>query len=70
MPIVMDLDFGEDGDAGDRGTVSKQSTRGHNVYPGSVPWRENPTPACLLLITAESEVTGVCRCSSMEVCMR
>ena len=48
MPIVMDLGFGEDGDAGDRGTVSKKATRGHKVYPGSGPRRENPTPACLL----------------------
>ena len=58
MPIVMDLGFGEDGDAGDRGTVSKQATRGRKVYPGSGPRRENPTPACLLLITAEPKVTG------------
>ena len=54
----MDLGFGEDGDAGDRGTVSKQATRGHKVYPGSGPRRENPTPACLLLITTEPKVTG------------
>ena len=57
----MDLGFGEDGDAGDRETVSKQATRGHEVYPGSGPRRENPTPACLLLITAEPKVTGVRR---------
>src|SRR3954466_13556173 len=63
MPIVMDLGFGEDGDAGDRETVSKQATRGHEVYPGSDPRRENPTPACLLLITAEPKVTGVRRCN-------
>ena len=54
----MDLSFGEDGDAGDRGTVSKQETRGHEVYPGSGPRRENPTHACLLLITADPKVTG------------
>lgn len=48
MPIVMDLGFGEDGDAGDRGTVNRQATRGHEIYPGSGPRRENPTPACLL----------------------
>src|SRR3954471_4474001 len=59
MPIVMDLGFGEDGDAGDRGTVSKQATRGHEVYPGSGPRRENPTPAFLLLITAKPVITGV-----------
>src|SRR3954469_17263001 len=63
MPIVMNLGFGEDGDAGDRGTVSKQATREHEVYPGSGPQRENPTPACLLLITVEPEVTGVRRCN-------
>ena len=44
----MDLGFEEDGDAGDREMVSKQATRGHKVYLGSGPRRENPTPACLL----------------------
>src|SRR4051812_47633316 len=63
MPIVMSLGFGEDGDAGDRRTVSKQATRGHEVYPGSGPQRENPTPACLLLITTEPKITGVRRCN-------
>src|SRR3954470_21230544 len=58
MPIVMDLGFGEDGDAGDRGMVNRQATRGHEIYPGSGPRRENPTPACLLLITAEPKVQG------------
>src|SRR3954471_19360579 len=58
MPIVMDLGFGEDGDAGDRGTVNRQATRGHEIYPGSGPRRENPTPACLLLITEEPKITG------------
>ena len=48
MPIVMDLGFGEDGDARDRGTVNRQATRGHEIYPGSGPRRENPTSACLL----------------------
>ena len=48
MPIVMDLGFGEAGDAGDRGTVNRQATRGHEIYLGSGPRRENPTPACLL----------------------
>ena len=46
----MDLGFGEDGDAGDRGTVNRQATRGHEIYLGSGPRRENPTPACLFLI--------------------
>src|SRR3954462_15084218 len=69
MPIVMRLGFGEDGDAGDRGTVSKQATRRHEVYPGSGPRRENPTPACLLLITAEPEVTGVRRCNLAWRCV-
>ena len=27
MPIVIDLGFGEDGDAGDHGTVNKQAIR-------------------------------------------
>src|SRR4051812_44024161 len=72
MPIVMDLGFGEDGDTGDRGTVSKQATRGHEVYPGSGPRRENPTLVCLLLITTEPVITGVrrwawrCVCESMR----
>src|SRR3954462_7555383 len=70
MPIVMDLGFGEDGDAGDRGTVNRQATRGHKVYPGLGPRRENPTPACLLLITAEPKVQGCADASGVEVCMR
>jgi hypothetical protein len=53
MPIVMSLGFGEDGGAGDRGTINRQATRGHEIYPGLGPRRENPTPAYLLLITAE-----------------
>src|SRR4051812_116162 len=69
MPIVMDLVFGEDGDAGDRGTVIEQATRGHKVYLGSCPRRENPTPACLLLITAEPKVTGVRRCNLAWRCV-
>src|SRR3954468_23354896 len=69
MPFVMSLCFGEDGDAGDRGTVSKQATRGHEVYPGSGPRRENPTPACLLLITAETVITGVHRCDLAWRCV-
>src|SRR3954465_1922406 len=69
MPIVMDLGFGEDGDAGDRGTVKKQATQGHEVYPGSGPRRENPTPVCLLLITAESKITGVRRCNLAWRCV-
>ena len=70
MPIVMDLGFGEDGDAGDRGTVNRQATRGHEIYPGSGPRRENPTPACLLLITAEPKVTGAQIRSGVEVRVR
>src|SRR3954464_10769738 len=69
MPIVMDLGFGEGGDAGDRGTVSKQATRGHEVYPGSGPRRENPTLACLLLITTEPVITGVRRCNLAWRCV-
>ena len=69
MPIVMDLGFGEDGDAGDRGTVNRQATRGHEIYPGSGPRRENPTPACLLLITAEPKVTGARRCNLAWRCV-
>ena len=70
MPIAMDLGFGEDGDAGDRGTVNRQATRGHEIYPGSGPRRENPTPACLLLITAEPKVTGFADSIWREVRMR
>ena len=66
----MDLGFGEDGDAGDRGTVNRQATRGHEIYPGSGPRRENPTPACLLLITAEPKVTGCTDSIWREVRMR
>ena len=66
----MDLGFGEDGDAGDRGTVNRQATRGHEIYPGSGPRRENPTPACLLLITTELVIRGAQMQSSVEVCMR
>src|SRR3954464_11823932 len=69
MPIVMALGFGEGGDAGDRGTVNRQATRGHEIYPGSGPRRENPTPACLLLITAEPEVTRVRRCNLAWKCV-
>src|SRR3954465_3298913 len=69
MPIVMDLGFGEDGDAGDRGTVNRQATRGHEIYPGSGPRRENPTPACLLLITAEPKVIGARRCNLAWRCV-
>src|SRR3954469_9992884 len=69
MPIVTSLGFGEGGDAGDRETVSKQATRGHEVYSGSGPQRENPTPACLLLITAEPKVTGVRRCNLAWRCV-
>src|SRR4051812_30971337 len=39
------------------------------VYPGSVPRRENPTPACLLLIMAEPKVTGVHRCNLVWRCV-
>src|SRR3954469_26015336 len=69
MIIVMDLGFGEDGDAGDRETVSKQATRGDEVYPGLGPRRENPTPACLLLITAEPKVTGMHICNLAWRCV-
>src|SRR3954469_10406108 len=69
MPIVMSLGFGEDGDAGYRGTISKQATRGHEVYPGSGPRRKNPTPACLLLITVEPKSTGVRRCNLAWRCV-
>src|SRR3954462_10609995 len=69
MPIVMDLGFGEDGDAGDRGMVNRQATRGHEIYPGLGPRRENPTPACLLLITVEPKVTGVHRCNLAWWCV-
>src|SRR4051812_33160811 len=68
MPIVMDFGFGEDGDAGDRGTVNRQATRGHKIYPGSGPRRENTTP-CLLLITAKPKVTGVRRCNMAWRCV-
>src|SRR4051812_22790779 len=63
MSIVMSLGFGEGGDAGDRGTVSKQATRGHEVYPGSGPRRENPTLACLLLITTKPKSIGFRKCN-------
>src|SRR4051812_44599048 len=69
MPIVMSLGFGEDGGAGDRGTVNRQATRGHEIYPGSGPWRENPTLACLLLVMAEPESTGVRRCNLVWRCV-
>jgi hypothetical protein len=66
----MSLGFVEDGGAGDRGMVNRQATRGHEIYPGSGPRRENPTPACLLLITAESKVTGCADLIWREVRMR
>src|SRR3954466_8283097 len=69
MPIVMSLGFGEDGGAGDLRTVNREATRGHEIYPGSGPRRENPTPACLLLITAEPKVTGACRCNLAWRCV-
>ena len=67
----MDLGFGEDGDAGDRGTVNRQATRGHEIYPGSGPRRENPTPACLLFDYGGTEgYRGAQMQSGVEVCMR
>src|SRR5215216_3852712 len=65
----MSLGFGEDGDAGDRVTVNRQATQEHEVYPGSGPQRKNPTPACLLLITAEPKVTKVRRCNLAWRCV-
>src|SRR3954467_2684751 len=65
----MDFDFGEDGDAGDRETVNRHAERGHKVYPGSGPRRENPTPACLFLITAEPKVTGGAQLQSGMRCV-
>jgi hypothetical protein len=55
MPIVMDLGFGEGGEARDWGTANGQATRGHGVYVGSDPRRKNPIPACLFLIDGEAE---------------
>src|SRR3954470_8038538 len=69
MPIVLSLRFGEGGDAGDRGTINRQATRGHEIYPGLGPRRENPTPACLLLITAKPKSTGVRRCNLASRCV-
>src|SRR4051812_43495628 len=69
MPIVMSLGFGEDGGDGDRGTVNRQATRGHEIYPGLGPRREKPTPACLLLITAEPKSTGLRRCNLAWRCV-
>ena len=57
MPIVMDLGFGEDGDAGDRGTVSKQATQGHKVYPVSGPPEGKPYSCLSALIMVEPRVT-------------
>src|SRR4051812_29746106 len=45
------------------------SNKGHEVYPGSGPRRENPTPACLLLITTEPVITGVRRCDLAWRCV-
>ena len=70
MPIVMDLGFGKDGNAGDRGTVNRQATRGHEIYPGLGPRRENPTPACLLFYYGGTEDYKVRRFDLAWRCVR
>ena len=70
MPIVMDLGFGEDGDAGDRGTVSKQATRETRFTqvqaPGGKPY------SCLSALDygGTESYRGAQIRSGVEVCMR
>ena len=61
MPIVMDLGFGEDGDAGDRGTVSKQAIRDTRFTQVQAPGGKTLLLLVCSLITAEPKVTGVRR---------
>ena len=57
MPIVMDLGFGEDGDAGDRGTVRKQATRDTRFTQVQAPGGKTLLLLVCSLITAEPKVT-------------
>ena len=63
MPIVMDLGFGEGGNAGDIYRLANKHTGDSKIYPGSC-LVEVPTPALSARgIIKESKITMVHKCN-------